>query len=117
MTDSVSLEHKELVLSNMTCDLCVERVRRALETLPGVENVDVSIGRAKVVYYPEVTRPAILLECVAEIGYPVLPSPRDKKGVFGRWLDRLIESNKQSFGSQALDCCKLNRQDGPGKAS
>ncbi len=31
------------------------------------------------------------------------------KRIIKRWLERLEEANKDSFGSEPLDCCKIGR--------
>jgi hypothetical protein len=38
------------------------------------------------------------------------PDPKRPKGFFARYLDRMIDSNKKSFGDGRLDCCDLNRK-------
>ncbi len=38
------------------------------------------------------------------------------KNMVKRWLQRLEEENKKSFGSEPLDCCKIGRDEAPKKA-
>jgi YHS domain-containing protein len=33
------------------------------------------------------------------------PEPSEKKGWFGRWLDRMAKSNKEEFGCHGPKCC------------
>lgn len=33
------------------------------------------------------------------------------KNIIKRWLDKLAAANKESFGSEPLDCCKLGKTD------
>lgn len=33
------------------------------------------------------------------------------KNIIKKWLEKLGEANKESFGSERLDCCKLGRED------
>jgi copper chaperone CopZ len=61
----------DLKVSGMTCNKCVERVTKALESVPNVDTakVDLEADRAVVEYGPE--RPDVdkLLEAVKVIGY------------------------------------------------
>lgn len=33
------------------------------------------------------------------------------KKALKKWLDKLAKANKESFGNERLDCCKLNSED------
>lgn len=33
------------------------------------------------------------------------------KNIIKRWLERLAAANKESFGTERLDCCKVGRKD------
>lgn len=33
------------------------------------------------------------------------------KNIIKKWLDKLAAANKESFGSEPLDCCKVGRKD------
>ena len=38
------------------------------------------------------------------------------KNMIKKWLERLENANKESFGSEPLDCCKLGRNTSQKKA-
>jgi mercuric ion binding protein len=59
----------------MTCALCPLIVRKAIETIPGVKEIDVSMesGTATVVYNDAATNPTELAETIANAGYPAWP--------------------------------------------
>jgi copper chaperone CopZ len=107
--DTAALDSVEITIENMTCDNCVRRVRSALEELPGVESVEASLGSARVMYYPQVVSPRAFRERLGQVGYPVPTPGASKKGFLGRWIDRMAASNRATFGTEALDCCKLNK--------
>ena len=33
------------------------------------------------------------------------------KNIIKKWLDKLATANKENFGSEPLDCCKVGRKD------
>lgn len=63
---------KNLMISGMTCDHCVRHVTNALEEVPGIQSVSVSLAdnRAVVEAEESVTDEA-LKEAVEEVGYTV----------------------------------------------
>ncbi len=54
-----------------------------------------------------------VLDLVKESGINLRIEPARKRGVIGRFIDRLAESNQRTFGSNRLDCCDINRNDRP----
>ena len=64
-----------LRVMHMTCALCPLIVRKAIETIPGVKEIDVSMesGTATVVYNDAATNPTELAETIANAGYPAWP--------------------------------------------
>lgn len=67
-----------LRVRNMTCALCPLIVQKAIETIPGVKQIDVSTdtGTATVVYNDRATNPTELAEAAAHAGYPAWPMRR-----------------------------------------
>jgi mercuric ion binding protein len=67
-----------LRVMHMTCALCPLIVRKAIETIPGVKAIDVSMesGTAAVVYNDVATNPTELAETIANAGYPAWPVKR-----------------------------------------
>jgi Cu+-exporting ATPase len=64
-----------LPVEGMTCDHCVGRVTKALSSVPGVAEVQVSLpGTARVVHGPDVPR-AALIEAIEDVGYDVPKEP------------------------------------------
>jgi mercuric ion binding protein len=67
-----------LRVMHMTCALCPLIVRKAIEAVPGVKQIDVSMeaGTATVVYNDVATNPTELAEAIVNAGYPAWPSER-----------------------------------------
>ncbi len=62
----------ELHISNLSCGSCVKNIRQALDGLPGIASVDVSVttGRGKVAFDPQKLDGARIAESVTAAGYP-----------------------------------------------
>ena len=67
------METKTLMISGMTCGMCVKHVTHALKELEGVMDVktDLESGSAEVTFAPDETGLPEFMEAVAEAGYEV----------------------------------------------
>jgi copper chaperone CopZ len=72
MTVPASNHDKSLVLdiTGMSCDHCVTRVRKAIDSMPGVHESDVKIGRASVSFDPSAVSADDIAASVTRAGYP-----------------------------------------------
>jgi copper chaperone CopZ len=63
---------KSLVLdiTGMSCDHCVARVRKTIDSMPGVHKSDVEIGRASVSFDPSAVSADDIAASVTRAGYP-----------------------------------------------
>jgi len=61
----------QLKVTGMTCNGCVNTVRKALTGLPGVQSADVDLtaGNATVTYNPAETSTEAMVTAVGEAGY------------------------------------------------
>lgn len=101
---SFAAESVDLTIDGMSCGACIARIESALMELTGIEQVDVSLGKASIIYIPGVISTSTFKKTIEENGYRI----PQKKGK--RFLDRLIDSNKKTFGSERPDCCTLNQK-------
>ncbi len=61
----------ELEVLKMGCNACVEKVRKALEALPGVKAASVDLeGKRATVEHDEGVAPETLARAVTDAGYP-----------------------------------------------
>jgi len=85
-TEQKQPQHKEATIpvAGMTCAACVRKVEKALKGIPGVEDctVNLSAGKAGVVYDPEVCELPAMADRIREIGYEV-PNARLEMLVLG----------------------------------
>lgn len=67
-----SLAMTELNVQNMTCGSCVATITEALESVDGIESIDVSVttGRSKVVFNPDQIDAVRIAEMVTDVGFP-----------------------------------------------
>jgi copper chaperone len=67
------MEHTSFEVQGMTCGGCVASVKRVLEALPGVANVNVTLNpaRATADYDPERVSAEALRDAVQNAGYDV----------------------------------------------
>lgn len=54
-------------------------------------------------------------DSVRASGLAIRRVPQRKPGLLRRFIDRLAEDNRKSFGSAQLDCCDLNKSNRPGR--
>ncbi|MBT3274130.1 MAG: heavy-metal-associated domain-containing protein [Spirochaetales bacterium] len=106
MIDNLGTKTVEIQIDGMHCESCAGSVRGALEAVEGVEYVDVSVGKARVNFIPQIISRDLIEKAIDETGYTVRKNTK-RKGFFGRYIDRMIESNAKNFGNQRLDCCTL----------
>jgi copper chaperone len=65
------METAEIRIDGMTCEGCVKSVTRTLQSVPGVQGVDVFLaeGKARVSFDPGRTRLAELKRAIERAGY------------------------------------------------
>lgn len=59
----------DLTIADMTCGHCINAVRDALESLPGLTVEHVRMGKASVLLTPQGASPAALIDAIREAGY------------------------------------------------
>ncbi len=108
MSYSEGLQSLDLPVSGMSCAACVQRVRQALASLPGVEqeNIDVQVGRVRLDYYAEALSAESIRARIESLGYGV-PSAQRSRNPVRRLLERMGEANAKALAGKRLDCCKI----------
>ena len=106
----------DILIDGMHCGNCAGKVKEALEAEGGVEIVNVSVGKAQVGYIPQVVSETYIESLIEQQGFTIKRDV-EKKGVVGRFIDRMIASNQTNFGNERLDCCDLSSKKPINKAS
>ena len=68
------MESTVIKIGGMTCQGCVQSVTKALQALPGVHSVEVSLAAAEaaVQYDPATASPQLLRDAVEDAGFDAL---------------------------------------------
>ena len=85
------------------------KVGARLTNIEGIEQFRLVDGMADISYNPQLISLHSIKTEMVNAGL-VLAQPGKSKGILGRFIDRLAESNKKNYGSAALDCCNLNNK-------
>lgn len=108
---------KKIVIEEMICSKCAEKIEKKISSLEGVEEVKVLLSE-KEAYVSGKVNEEILKLAIESEGYEVtsmeevegFTRPEEKKGFFRRLLGKIEDSNKKSFGSGRMDCCDLGKK-------
>jgi copper chaperone len=60
-----------IIIEGMSCQHCVNRVRKAVEALEGIRHLDVTIGLVKVTFDENKVSKNAIEKAIAEAGYRV----------------------------------------------
>ena len=116
MLDEVGTKTIDILIDGMHCEQCVGTIQHSLEHEDGVEYADVTIGKVRISYLPQLITEDHIKERIEGSGYTVRKNTK-RKGLFGRFIDRMIESNEKNFGDQRLDCCSLPKDEVAGRSA
>ncbi|MDD4588725.1 MAG: HAD-IC family P-type ATPase, partial [Heliobacteriaceae bacterium] len=88
----------------MTCEHCVRRVTKALEELPGVENIRISLADSKALFSLDTTQVGIdeVNRVIEEAGYATKPVPT--AGAGDSFVDLVPADQKQQFKVSGMTC-------------
>jgi copper chaperone CopZ len=59
-------------ISGMSCEHCVNRVKKALDSLAGIASADVTIGKALITFNEKVVTEAEISKAIDKAGYTVI---------------------------------------------
>ncbi|MHB8841877.1 MAG: heavy-metal-associated domain-containing protein, partial [Candidatus Aquicultor sp.] len=78
-TETKDQNQIEIAVYGMTCEHCVRRVTQALEKLPGVADVQVSLADSKASFHfdPEQFDMSAVLDAIEGAGYSTEPTPTE----------------------------------------
>ena len=110
MSEENGLRTIRLVIDGMHSDRYVQNVTSALSDMEGVDFFNVLVGRADMRYLPQLVSRADIERAIERSGYSVQRRV-SRKGLFGRFIDRMIDSTEKNFGGERLDCCNLSSSD------
>ncbi|MCX8070680.1 MAG: cation transporter [Thermodesulfovibrionales bacterium] len=62
----------EIKIEGMSCNHCVSRVKKAIDSLKGIQNSDVSIGLAKIEFDDKIISENDIKSSIIKSGYKVI---------------------------------------------
>ncbi|AHF07548.1 heavy metal translocating P-type ATPase [Desulfitobacterium metallireducens] len=108
----------EVSVYGMTCEHCVNRVRKALEQLPGLTNVNVSLqdSKANFTYKPDQVPVEDIRKAIEEAGYLTTPLLEEGQEEI-ETINSSPASEKQQFKLTGMTCanCALTIEKGVAK--
>lgn len=118
-----SLKAGETPVYGMTCEHCVRRVTKALESLPGMGEVSVSLqdSKANFSYDPDQVNEVAIRTAIEEAGYSITPlqeeSPEEEKGINEVLPEDQLHEELQQFKISGMTCanCALTIEKGLAK--
>jgi hypothetical protein len=107
MIEGLSLEIAEYRLANQISSEQIEILSEAFAAIDGVENAKIGDDSVSIHYYPDILSRESMRRELVRLGVS-LEKNEKPRNPFKRFVNRLAESNTKAFGSEPLDCCKLN---------
>ena len=90
--------------------ILLKKIAAQIENIQGVDSTCISDDSICVDYYPQLLDNHILINLIEDVGLLIDKStPENLRGI-SKFLKKLELSNKKSFGTEQLDCCKLNQK-------
>lgn len=109
MIDGLSLEIAEYHLGDQISSQQQAKLSKALFAIDGLESAEIHDSSVSVQYYPEILSKEMIRAELIRLGAGLEQNGKSRNP-FTRFVNRLAESNTKTFGSESLDCCKLNNK-------
>ncbi len=68
----MNMVEKTVVINGMSCGGCVNSLTRVLKTVPGVEPLQIEVGKARLRVDADVATPAVIAAAVDRAGFTVV---------------------------------------------
>jgi hypothetical protein len=101
--------NEDLLIKRWPNDSSQTKIKDALSDINGVEHVDITGQKIYFEFYPNIVSKTQITEKISSLGC-LIKTENQKRGFFSRYLGKMAENNKQQFGNERLDCCKLNKR-------
>lgn len=111
---------KKILIDGMMCTQCVTIVENKLKNLEEIREVKVILETDEVFIDGDISD-EVLKTAIESEGYKIIDikeidcvkttTTSVKKGFFSKLIDKIGNSNENTFGEGHLDCCDLNKKD------
>ena len=85
-----------------------EKLHEFFQNQDGVISMNLKPNGISVEFYGQVISETFIREMLQRIEFPFAPEPRS--GRVKRFLERLAETNRKTYGNKHLDCCGLSQK-------
>jgi copper chaperone CopZ len=107
MIEGLVLGIVEYYLGDQVSSQQIKTISRALSAIDGVESAEIHSSSISVQYYPDILSKESIRRELVRLGVSLEQNGK-QANPFTRFINRLAQSNSKAFGSEPLDCCKLN---------
>ena len=107
MIDGLMTAKMELALLDSDTPSNRKRVQESLLEVEAIRSVTQEKGVLRIEYLPEAISASIIRQEIERLGLALAQEPKSRNPL-KRFISRMIEANEKTFGTEALDCCKLN---------
>ncbi|UUV18327.1 heavy-metal-associated domain-containing protein [Fusobacteria bacterium ZRK30] len=113
---------KKILIEGMMSTQCVAIIENKLKNLEGIGEVKVALETNEVFIDGDISDDVLKIAVESE-GYKIIDikevnrvksksaNTSAKKGFFSKLIDKIGNSNENTFGEGNLDCCDLNKKD------
>lgn len=112
MIEGLPLETATYPLAGRISSERTESISSAISAMDGVESATIHAGSVSIEYYPVILSRKSMRKELIRLGVELEKNGKTNNPL-KRFINRLAESNKKIYGSETLDCCKLNREQHP----
>lgn len=85
----------------------IEQIQELFQNQDGVISINLKPYGISVEFYGQLISETFIREMLQRIEFPF--APHHRSGRIKRFLERLAETNRKTYGNQHLDCCGLNQ--------
>lgn len=112
MNENLSVKQIEIPVEGDFKGNRLNIVKEQLNKIAGITGVKLyENGIFRIEYYPYVLSAAMIREKLVSLG-TIIKENKKIRNPFKRFIYKLAESNEKTFGSETLECCKLNKKPG-----
>ena len=109
MIEGLLSQIAEYHLDDQISDQQKETLSKTLSAIDGVESTEIGKSSVSVQYYSDIISKETIRRELVRSGVSLEKSGKPRSPL-KKFVNRLAESNRKTFGSEPLDCCKLNNK-------
>lgn len=112
MIEGLSVETAEYILGDEISSQEKATLSKTLSAIEGIGSTEIRDRSVSVQYYPDILSKEMIRGELVRLGVSIQKNGKPRKPL-AKFINRLAEANTKTFGSEPLDCCKLNSKARP----